>query len=75
MNTCSSHQESTVLVLIIKRMTLLIQKHVDIVHSAAVLLEKCQLIKYEQLMGHFQSLELGQIASHYYVIYNLMMDV
>ena len=51
----------------------LIQKRADIVHSAAVLLEKCQLIKYERSTGRFQSLELGRIASHYYVTYNSMM--
>lgn len=51
----------------------LIQKRADIVHSAAVLLEKCQLIKYERASGRFQSTELGKIASHYYVTYNSMM--
>ncbi|KAF9443271.1 Sec63-domain-containing protein [Macrolepiota fuliginosa MF-IS2] len=51
----------------------LIQKRADIVHSAAVLLEKCQLIKYERSSGRFQSTELGKIASHYYVTYNSMM--
>lgn len=51
----------------------LIQKRADIAHSAAVLLEKCQLIKYERSTGRFQSTELGRIASHYYVTYNSMM--
>lgn len=51
---------------------LLIQKRADIVHSAAVLLEKCSLIKYERSSGKFQSTELGRIASHYYVTYNSM---
>ncbi|TFK32698.1 Sec63 Brl domain-containing protein [Crucibulum laeve] len=51
----------------------LIQKRADIAHSAAVLLEKCQLIKYERSSGRFQSTELGRIASHYYVTYNSMM--
>jgi replicative superfamily II helicase len=51
----------------------LIQKRTDVVHSAAVLLEKCQLIKSEWSTGRFQSLELGRIASHYYVTYNLIM--
>ncbi|TFY80397.1 hypothetical protein EWM64_g3621 [Hericium alpestre] len=50
----------------------LIQKRADIVHSAAVLLEKCQLVKYERASGRFQSTELGRIASHYYVTYNSM---
>lgn len=50
----------------------LIQKRADIAHSAAVLLEKCHLIKYERASGRFQSTELGRIASHYYVTYNSM---
>lgn len=50
----------------------LIQKRADIVHSAAVSLEKCNLIKYERTTGKFTSTELGRIASHYYVTYNSM---
>ncbi|KIK97275.1 hypothetical protein PAXRUDRAFT_825079 [Paxillus rubicundulus Ve08.2h10] len=50
----------------------LIQKRADIVHSAAALLEKCHLVKYERASGRFQSTELGRIASHYYVTYNSM---
>ncbi|KAF7323081.1 hypothetical protein HMN09_00088200 [Mycena chlorophos] len=51
----------------------LIQKRADIIHSAAVLLEKCQLLKYERSSGRFSNTELGRIASHYYVTYNSMM--
>ena len=50
----------------------LIQKRADIVHTAAAMLEKCHLIKYERSTGRFQSTELGRIASHYYVTYNSM---
>jgi pre-mRNA-splicing helicase BRR2 len=50
----------------------LVQKRADVAHSAAVLLEKCNLIKYERSSGKFQSTELGRIASHYYVTYNSM---
>ena len=50
----------------------LIQKRADIVHTAAAMLEKCHLIKYERASGRFQSTELGRIASHYYVTYNSM---
>ncbi|KAG9310011.1 putative RNA helicase [Chiua virens] len=50
----------------------LVQKRADIIHSAAALLEKCQLVKYERASGRFQSTELGRIASHYYVTYNSM---
>ena len=50
----------------------LVQKRADIAHTAAGLLEKCHLIKYERASGRFQSTELGRIASHYYVTYNSM---
>lgn len=50
----------------------LVQKRADIVHTAAALLEKCHLIKYERVTGRFQSTELGRIASYYYVTYNSM---
>jgi len=50
----------------------LVQKRADIAHSAAVILEKCHLIKYERASGRFQSTELGRIASHYYVTHNSM---
>ena len=51
----------------------LIQKRADIIHSAAILLEKCQLVKYERSTGRFTSTDLGRIASYYYVTYNSMM--
>jgi pre-mRNA-splicing helicase BRR2 len=50
----------------------LVQKRADIAHSAAVLLEKCHLVKYDRSSGRFQSTELGRIASHYYVTCNSM---
>ena len=50
----------------------LVQKRADIVHTAAAMLEKCHLIKYERVSGRFQSTELGRIASYYYVTYNSM---
>ena len=48
------------------------QKRIDLVHSAAVLLAKCNLIKYDIATGDFQSTELGRIASHYYVSHSSM---
>lgn len=51
----------------------LIQERADIAQSAAVLLEKCSLIKYEGSTSRFTSTELGRIASHYYITYNSMM--
>ncbi|KAF8707564.1 Sec63 protein, partial [Rhizoctonia solani] len=50
----------------------LIQKRADIAHTAAVMLEKCNLLKYDRKTGAFTSTELGRIASHYYVTYNSM---
>lgn len=50
----------------------LVQKRMDIVHTAAVLLEKGSLIKYDRKSGTFQHTELGRIASHYYVTYSSM---
>ena len=35
----------------------------DIAHSAAILLEKCQLIKHDSQFGHFTLTELGRIPS------------
>ncbi|KAF5335668.1 hypothetical protein D9611_009716 [Ephemerocybe angulata] len=46
-----------------------LQKRADIIHSAVVHLEKCQLIKYERGgKGRFVGTELGRIASHYYAV-------
>ncbi|KAG9017453.1 DEIH-box ATPase [Tulasnella sp. JGI-2019a] len=50
----------------------LTQKRVDIIHTAAVMLEKANLIKYDRKAGVFASTELGRIASHYYVTYASM---
>ena len=44
----------------------------DLIHSAAVLLEKGGLIRYDRNTGVFQSTDLGRIASHYYVAYSSM---
>ncbi|BEJ17062.1 hypothetical protein CspHIS471_0604630 [Cutaneotrichosporon sp. HIS471] len=50
----------------------LVQKRADLIHSAAVLLEKGGLISYNRATGVFQSTDLGRIASHYYVAYTSM---
>lgn len=49
------------------------QKRVDLIHSAAVVLERAGLIKYEKKTGRLQSTELGRIASHYYISHSSMM--
>ena len=43
------------------------QKHVDLIHSAAMLLYKSNLVKYDRKTGRFQVTELGRIASHFYI--------
>ena len=48
----------------------LIQKCADIIRSAAVPLEKYNLVKYERASG---STKLGPIASHYYVTHSSMV--
>ena len=48
---------------------LLIKRRADLVHSAATLLDKHNLIKYEKKTGVFQVSYLGKIASHYYIKY------
>ncbi|KAK4686317.1 pre-mRNA-splicing helicase BRR2, partial [Tremellales sp. Uapishka_1] len=50
----------------------LVQKRADLVHSAAVLLEKGGLVRYDRATGVFQSNDLGRIASHYYITYSSM---
>jgi pre-mRNA-splicing helicase BRR2 len=50
----------------------LIQKRADLIHSAAVLLEKGGLVRYDRATGELQSTDLGRIASHYYVTYSSM---
>ena len=39
-------------------------------HTAATLLDKNNLIKYDRRSGNFQVTDLGRIASHYYVTYH-----
>jgi pre-mRNA-splicing helicase BRR2 len=49
------------------------QKRVDLIHSAAVVLEKSNLIKYDKHTGKLQATELGRIASHYYITHSSML--
>ncbi|KAF2270673.1 pre-mRNA splicing factor [Lojkania enalia] len=48
------------------------QRRVDLIHAAAHILEKCNLIKYDRKSGVLQPTELGRIASHYYISHNSM---
>lgn len=49
------------------------QKRVDLVHSAATVLEKSSLVKYDKKSGKLQATELGRIASHYYITHSSML--
>ena len=50
----------------------LAQRRTDLVHAAAVILDKHHLIRYDRRSGIFQTTELGRIASHYYITYQSM---
>nr|GMD43550.1 DExH-box ATP-dependent RNA helicase DExH12-like [Ipomoea batatas] len=43
------------------------ERRADLVHSAATLLAKNNLIKYDRKSGYFQVTDLGRIASYYYI--------
>ncbi|KAH7368969.1 pre-mRNA-splicing factor brr2 [Plectosphaerella cucumerina] len=48
------------------------QKRVDLIHSAATVLKKSNLVKYDEKTGKLQATELGRIASHYYITHGSM---
>ena len=52
----------------------LLQKRADIAHTAAVVLEKSGLVKYDRKTGVLQSTELGRIASYYFITYQSMQE-
>lgn len=45
----------------------------DLIHTAAVQLDRSGLVKYDRKSGHFQVTELGRIASHYYCTHDTML--
>eukprot|EP00057_Strongylocentrotus_purpuratus_P008588 XP_011663062.1 PREDICTED: LOW QUALITY PROTEIN: U5 small nuclear ribonucleoprotein 200 kDa helicase-like [Strongylocentrotus purpuratus] len=42
------------------------QFRIDLIHAAAIALDKNNLVKYDRKAGNLQVTELGRIASHYY---------
>jgi pre-mRNA-splicing helicase BRR2 len=44
----------------------------DLAHTAATILDKSNLIKYDRKAGTFQVTDLGRVASHYYVTHGSM---
>lgn len=51
---------------------LLVQRRADLIHSAALLLEKHHLVKYDRKSGEIQPTTLGRIASHFYIKHSSM---
>ncbi|KAJ0247227.1 Sec63 domain-containing protein [Hirschfeldia incana] len=43
------------------------ERRADLIHSAATLLDKNNLVKYDRKSGYFQVTDLGRIASYYYI--------
>lgn len=48
------------------------QKRLDLAHTAATILDKSNMIKYDRKTGRFQVTELGRIASYYYISHKSM---
>ncbi|KAL4451451.1 hypothetical protein ABPG75_007113 [Micractinium tetrahymenae] len=48
---------------------LLQERRLDLAHSAAMVLDKHNLVKYDRRSGNLQPTDLGRIASQYYVSY------
>ncbi|PWN44015.1 putative ATP dependent RNA helicase [Ceraceosorus guamensis] len=48
------------------------QKRADIIHSAAVWLEKSGMLRYDRRTGQFATNDLGRVGSHFYVSHTSM---
>jgi pre-mRNA-splicing helicase BRR2 len=51
---------------------LLSQRRADLIHTAAALLDKTNLVKYDRKSGAFQVTDLGRVSSHYYIAHGSM---
>ncbi|MBN3296912.1 U520 helicase, partial [Amia calva] len=49
---------------------LLEHRRLDLVHTAALVLDKNNLVKYDKRTGSFQVTDLGRIASHFYITHD-----
>ncbi|TPX36711.1 hypothetical protein SmJEL517_g01209 [Synchytrium microbalum] len=56
----------------LKEDPVLLQHRVDLIHSAATVLDKHNLLKYDRKTGKFQVTELGRIAAHFYISHSSM---
>lgn len=52
---------------ILERDKLLEERRADLIHTAANILDKNNLVKYDRKSGYFQATDLGRIASYYYI--------
>ncbi|GKC19573.1 DExH-box ATP-dependent RNA helicase DExH12-like protein, partial [Tanacetum coccineum] len=52
---------------ILKTDPLIEERRADLVHTAATILDKNSLVKYDRKSGYFQVTGLGRIASYYYI--------
>ncbi|KAK8999013.1 hypothetical protein V6N11_070192 [Hibiscus sabdariffa] len=52
---------------ILSRDLTLEERRADLIHSAATILDKNNLVKYDRKSGYFQVTDLGRIASYYYI--------
>jgi len=50
----------------------MLQRRVDMAHSAALMLDKHNLIKYDRRSGVLQATDLGRVASHFYITHKTM---
>uniref|UniRef100_A0A336MEZ9 U5 small nuclear ribonucleoprotein 200 kDa helicase n=1 Tax=Culicoides sonorensis TaxID=179676 RepID=A0A336MEZ9_CULSO len=48
------------------------QHRADLIHTAALHLDRSGLVKYDRRMGQFQMTEIGRIASHFYCTHQTM---
>jgi len=48
------------------------ERRADLIHSAATLLDRNNLVKYDRKSGYFQVTDLGRIASYYYISHGTM---
>ncbi|MCO5583854.1 hypothetical protein L7F22_037769 [Adiantum nelumboides] len=56
----------------LQRDSLLEERRADLIHSAASVLDRNNLIKYDKKTGSFQATDLGRIASFYYITHGTM---
>ena len=51
---------------------LLVQRRADLIHTAAQMLAKAGMVKYERRTGVLQANAIGKVASHYYIKHDSM---